>query len=280
MMNGIALTFLISAVIPGPLQAQVDATPPGGTLLLPPGEHSGPVVLRRPIHIKGSGLEHTKLVDDVGTLIVVTGKAGKVTLEGLSMRGPEKLAMGNGGTFLYGGALRIEAGAEVAAIDVLFKGSRGAQIGGAISVRGTLRGERVRIEGNYALFGGGALDASEDAIVELVDSTIVGNSSEGPPQIVFNGRTLILRRVVIRDPKSAVWPNGRQLSLYANPKGGPPQVLLDNVTIGVVNTGSSISITENEDGTPSVTLIDTEWPKSAKVPEGWAPIIANRSAER
>lgn len=67
---------------PPPLQPWIDATPAGGTLNIPPGTYSGPVVISRPIVIDGRG---KVTIDGGGQGTVLTLRAGATTLRGLHL---------------------------------------------------------------------------------------------------------------------------------------------------------------------------------------------------
>ncbi|HYG91645.1 MAG TPA: nitrous oxide reductase family maturation protein NosD [Azospirillum sp.] len=65
---------------PRPLQPLVDATPPGGTLVLEPGIYAGPVIITRTMTLDGGG---TATVDNGGRGTVVTIDANGVTVQSL-----------------------------------------------------------------------------------------------------------------------------------------------------------------------------------------------------
>ena len=73
---------LAAAAAPPPLQPWIDATPAGGTLNVPPGVYSGPVVINRPIRIDGKG---KVTVDGGGKGTVVALRASDTTLRGLHL---------------------------------------------------------------------------------------------------------------------------------------------------------------------------------------------------
>lgn len=74
---------------PQPLQPLIDATPPGGTLALPPGVYSGPAVVTRPLTLEGDGkaaLEN----NGHGTVLVI--QSDGVTVSGMTLRNSGVLA--------------------------------------------------------------------------------------------------------------------------------------------------------------------------------------------
>ena len=94
-------------VAPGEgVQAAVDACPRGGSVLMLPGTHAGPVVLAadKVVHVFGRGLA-TLLAT---TESVVTSKSTTATLDGLVIRreaGADRVQ----GVYIKGGGLRMQA---------------------------------------------------------------------------------------------------------------------------------------------------------------------------
>lgn len=80
------------------LQERIDATPEGGTLTLPAGEHQGPVVISRSLHLKG---EPGSTIRGNGRGNTITIKGEKVTVEGLRIvRSGLKLGDDNAAVFV------------------------------------------------------------------------------------------------------------------------------------------------------------------------------------
>jgi len=75
----------VPSEIPKPLQRMVDATAPGGTLVLPPGTYAGPVVISKAIILDGSNRQSTVDGGGIGTVIIV--EADGVTLRNLVIQG-------------------------------------------------------------------------------------------------------------------------------------------------------------------------------------------------
>lgn len=65
------------------LQPWLDAAPPGAILRLPPGTYRGPAVINKPLTLDGQG---KAILDGVGRGTVLTVKADRVTLRGLTLR--------------------------------------------------------------------------------------------------------------------------------------------------------------------------------------------------
>lgn len=77
---GLALPTLANQ----PLQAWLDTALPGTTLRLPPGKYRGPAIINKPLTVEGNG---KVVVDAGGRGTVLTIKADRVTLRGLTLRG-------------------------------------------------------------------------------------------------------------------------------------------------------------------------------------------------
>ena len=72
------------AALVSPLQARLDAAPPGATIEVPPGTYAGDLVLERPLRLVGRG--RPRLVGS-GTGSVVRVRAADVTVEGFDIDG-------------------------------------------------------------------------------------------------------------------------------------------------------------------------------------------------
>ena len=102
-------------VAPGQgVQAAVDACPRGGSVLLLPGTHEGPLVLSadQEVHVFGRG--RATLRAAAGTASVLTSSAAKATADGLAVRREGQRLEGEVseatcGVVIRGGALRIQA---------------------------------------------------------------------------------------------------------------------------------------------------------------------------
>ena len=80
----LCLSLLLSAHADQPLQAWIDTALPGTVLRLPPGTYSGPASITKPLTLEGNG---KVVVDGGGKGTVLTIKADKVTIRGLTLRG-------------------------------------------------------------------------------------------------------------------------------------------------------------------------------------------------
>lgn len=89
-MNFVRLAFLTSlaAALPAlaalPLQPWLDTALPGASIRLPPGVYTGPAVISKPLTLDGNG---EVIIDAGGRGTVLTIKADRVTLRGLTLRG-------------------------------------------------------------------------------------------------------------------------------------------------------------------------------------------------
>ena len=95
-------------VAPGqPVQAAVDACPAGGSVLLLPGTHDGPLVLLvgKVVHVFGRGLATLR----AATGTVVTSEAAASTLDGLVIRREVAGSGDSYGVWIKGGRLRLQA---------------------------------------------------------------------------------------------------------------------------------------------------------------------------
>ena len=106
----LALLLILSHGLPTlaaqPLQPWLDTALPGASIRLPPGIYQGPAVISRPLTLEGDG---KVVIDAGGKGTVLTVKADRVTLRGLTLRGSgdshDKL---DGGIMAEGNELLIE----------------------------------------------------------------------------------------------------------------------------------------------------------------------------
>ncbi|MGB4065111.1 MAG: nitrous oxide reductase family maturation protein NosD [Azonexus sp.] len=79
----LSLIFLLPAHADQSLQAWIDTALPGTVLRLPPGTYRGPASITKPLTLEGNG---KVIVDGGGKGTVLTIKADKVTIRGLTLR--------------------------------------------------------------------------------------------------------------------------------------------------------------------------------------------------
>ena len=78
------LGLTLPALANQPLQAWLDTALPGTTLRLPPGKYRGPAIINKPLTVEGNG---KVIIEAGGRGTVLTIKADRVTLRGLTLRG-------------------------------------------------------------------------------------------------------------------------------------------------------------------------------------------------
>ncbi len=78
------LGLTLPALANQPLQAWLDTALPGTTLRLPPGKYRGPAIINKPLTVEGNG---KVIIDAGGRGTVLTIKADRVTIRGLTLRG-------------------------------------------------------------------------------------------------------------------------------------------------------------------------------------------------
>jgi len=105
-------TFNVTVAPGQPVQEAVDGCPPGGSMLLLPGMHAGPLELAagKEVHVFGRGL--ATLQSSGGA--VVTSKTAVATLDGLIVRHEANVTDEDGGqgadaVLIEGGNLRLQA---------------------------------------------------------------------------------------------------------------------------------------------------------------------------
>src|SRR5579862_5509064 len=73
-----------AADAPRSLQQRIDEARPGDTLAIPPGSYAGPIVVKKPLKLIGSGLP---LIQGTGKVKVVRIESDDVTLSGFRIAG-------------------------------------------------------------------------------------------------------------------------------------------------------------------------------------------------
>ena len=107
---GLALTLALCHAAPTlaaqPLQPWLDTALPGARIRLPAGIYQGPAVISKPLTLEGDG---QVIIDAGGHRTVLTVKADRVTLRGLTLRGSgESHDQLDGGIMAEGSNLLIE----------------------------------------------------------------------------------------------------------------------------------------------------------------------------
>ena len=97
----LGLSLSLPALANQSLQAWLDTALPGTVLRLPPGNYSGPATINKPLTVEGNG---KVIIDAGGKGTVLTIKADRVTVRGLTLRG-------SGGSHdAIDGGIMVEAG--------------------------------------------------------------------------------------------------------------------------------------------------------------------------
>lgn len=113
-----------------PIQPLVDATPSGGELLLAPGSYRGPLVIDRPIAIRGAG---AATVDGGGSGAVITVRAAGTTIDGLRVQGSGGLLDGGAGILIQADAVTVtRTSVSDAYTGILVRGARDVRITGNV----------------------------------------------------------------------------------------------------------------------------------------------------
>lgn len=167
----------------GELQAELDRAVPGSVIQLGPGRTTGPLVIERPVILRGAGAEHT-ILDGAGRGPTIAVDApGEVRIEGLAI---------TGGRGALGGGISIDNGARVFLVGCLLEGNAApAGRGGAIAVDlGALYVAECTIARNHALLGG-AIAIGGEAQAEIAATIIADNeAARGGGLAVLEGAAL------------------------------------------------------------------------------------------
>ena len=104
------LVFCLGHALPAlaalPLQPWLDTALPGASIRLPPGVYQGPAIISKPLTLDGNG---QVIIDAGGHGTVLTVKADRVTLRGLTLRGSgDSHDQLDGGIMAEGNQLLIE----------------------------------------------------------------------------------------------------------------------------------------------------------------------------
>jgi nitrous oxidase accessory protein len=127
-----------------PLQAVVDAAPPGSTVVVDPGTYTGDLIVDRPLRLVGRG--RPRLVGS-GTGTVLRVRADDVTVEGFDIdgRGGGNLARDTSGVHV-GGARAVVRGCAIAGtlFGVYLREAHGSRVEGCrvAGIRGKEAGEK------------------------------------------------------------------------------------------------------------------------------------------
>lgn len=231
----------------------IASCPPGAVVHIAPGRYHEPVIIDRPITLRGAG-DLTRLVGfGRGSVVRVdVGPEEEVRLEGLSLEA---------GDADEGGALLVRRG-RVVASHLRMSRSR-ARVGGAVAATGgVLIVERVRIEHAEAERGG-AVWVGSGASVELLEAQISGSRARyGGALAVESGGRLWLESVTVRRSR-ALERNGGQV-LFVAGGGVPAEVALDRVRFADPPLGRPLVL----EGSGAVAVSGCDLPRSTAAEPG------------
>ncbi|MCA9293849.1 MAG: right-handed parallel beta-helix repeat-containing protein [Phycisphaerales bacterium] len=180
------------------LQAAVNATSPGDTVIIRPGTYNGTTTFaNKNITIQSTDPNDPAVVDatildgqGAGTVLYITGPDTS-TVRGLTFRN---------GDGLFGGGLTLN-GANVLVENNLFRSNHTTGRGGGMHIfdaAPTLRGNRFT-ENVSATFGGALLIQAPSGPVEIVDCTFFNNTAKDGGGIAALGGTVTIRNARILD---------------------------------------------------------------------------------
>jgi nitrous oxidase accessory protein len=195
----ILLAWLALPALAASLQAQIDATPAGGTLRLVPGSYVGPVTINKPMTLDGGG---KALILGSGKGTVLSVAASGVTLRGLRLTGSgESHDSVDAGILIEGDDHRIE---DNVLDDVLFgihlkQVNRSRVTGNRVTgkkLEQGMRGDAIRLwNSRHNLVEGNRFSRGRDlTFANSPDNRIAGNSfSDGRygMHIIFSPRLLV-----------------------------------------------------------------------------------------
>ena len=182
-----------------PLQAMIDATPPGGVLRLAPGRYAGPAVVDKPMTLEADG---KAVIDNGGKGTVLTLRTSGATVRGLTLTGSGSSQDGmDAGIQVEGDDNRIE---DNLIADALFgihirAGNRNRVLRNRVAGKDLplgLRGDGVRLwNSRHNRVEGNSFERVRDlTLANSPDNQIVGNRLDDGRygmHIVFSPRALV-----------------------------------------------------------------------------------------
>lgn len=230
----------------GSLGYFLETVPEGSVVSLAPGTIAGPIVVRRSVHLRGSG-ELTRLVGVPGrsVLDVQAAPGVEVSLSAVLIQRAD--AEQGAGIRVRGGRVRLQQ------IDV--RDARSLAGGGAVSVTGgEVTMERFRVSGVSASRGG-AFHVAESGVLALVDGQVdQARANFGGFAAVLGQARLSVSQVTIRRPQAYSAAGGQVLFLE-----GAPSVEFERVRVEGTPLGGPIAAAA---GVPSLRMQDSDVPRS------------------
>jgi hypothetical protein len=230
-------TFQIE-ILDRPLQKEIDAIGPGGTINLNEGVYRGAVNIDKPVNLIGAGSGRTVIDgDNKGTVITIgeTNSDIDVKLAGVIVRGgldghgggvfnhgrltiEDVDVMENQATYSGGGIYNYEGSLHIVNSRIL-RNRAAHQGGGIINYEGTVNMDSGLIEGNIAAYGGGVLN---HGLMDMCTGSIINNMAlgrsatepQGEGSGVWNDRAFNF--------KGGCVSNNRPDNVYHKPRPSPP----------------------------------------------------------
>jgi hypothetical protein len=235
------------------LAAVVGAAPAGAVITLAPGRHLGPVVIERPVTLRGAG-ELTRIVNEGrGSVVVVSAAAGGlVVLDALRLEGGE--ADRGGGLLVEGGQVRLR--------NVHVHRCHAVREGGAVLIAGgEVDAVLLRLEAVTA-GRGGALAVMGSGHLVLRDSQVHrAEAAQGGALAVLDEGVALLEGVTLRRVRST-GPSGGQALWVARTARGRPRVQLRRVRMEEVTLGLPIVV--DGGAGQAVELVECDAPRAAQ----------------
>jgi hypothetical protein len=201
----------------------------GAVIDIAPGRHVGPIVLDRPVTLRGAGdLSRISVLGRSSVVRVALAAGARVVLESLLLEG---------GDAEFGGGLCLSSG-RVLLHNVHIVRCRASQAGGALHVAsGELEGNLLRIEGTVAERGG-AIGVQGRGELRLRESQIVrAEARQGGALAVEEGGRAELESLTVRKARAtgasggqAIWVRG---SSSHRPSVGLRRVRLEDAPLGM-----------------------------------------------
>lgn len=228
--------------------AQVLAdSPPEAVIELAPGRYQGPVVLTRPVTLRGAGdLTRISAAGRASVVEIRLAGPGIVVLESLLIE--DGFAESGAGIHLVSGRARLH--------NVQVQHCRATRGGGAIHVgAGEMTATLIRAH-DVSGAAGGAVRVSGEAVLNLRDSQIFeAEAARGGAVSVEDAARVVLEGLTIGRVR-ATTPSGGQAVFVRGSAGGAPTVLLRRVRLEDAPFGMPLVVDVEHPGRVSASECD------------------------
>lgn len=228
------------------LRDLIEGCASGAVIELAPGRFTGPIVIRRPITLRGAG-DLTRITGDASTPVISIRVpfSGRVVLDSLLIE--DAAGERGGGVALYEGQARLH--------NLHIRDTRGER-GGALSVSGgELDASRIRAH-DVSAERGGALWVGGDAVVSLRDSQIKkSEAAYGGAIAVERGARLLVEAVTIGRTRATA-PSGGQAVWVGSAPSERPMLYLRRVRFEDAPMGAPIVVDPSHPGEVSISGCD------------------------